>query len=421
MKKSKGFQWKPFSDKQIKLLTWWMPNVSPYADKDGVIAEGSIRAGKTIGMIDSFIMWSLDTFQGENFILGGKTIGSLKRNVLNPMFQILTSKGIPYKYVRSDDPHLEIGDNIYYIFGGDNERSQDRVQGLTAAGAFLDEVALMPKSFVDQVMGRCSVDGAKYFFNCNPAGPYHWFKLEMIDKAKEKQFLILHFTMDDNLSLSQKVKDRLHRMFSGVFFRRYIMGEWVLAEGLIYDMFTKEQHVVPTIEREYTQYYVACDYGTQNPMTFGLWGLYEDVWYKVKEYHYDGRKKARQKTDGEYLEDLQEFIGDIPIRGVIIDPSAASFIALLRKSRIKVIKAKNDVLDGIRRVAQLLNEGKIKYNDCCTETFREFSSYAWDEKAAQRGEDKPKKENDHQMDGDRYFANTIILATNRAGTSKSIL
>jgi PBSX family phage terminase large subunit len=216
MKKNKGFQFKPFFDQQIKLLTWWLPGVSPYADYDGIIAEGSIRAGKTMG--------------------------ALKRNVLNPMFQILVAKGIQYKYILSDDPRIEIGNNVYYIFGGDNEKSQDKVQGLTTAGAYLDEAAPMPKSFVNQVMGRCSVDGAKYFFNCNPGHPKHWLKVEIIDHAKEKNFLVLHFTMDDNLTLSEKVKERLKRMFSGIFYLCYILGQWVVAEGLVYDMFSEDKH-----------------------------------------------------------------------------------------------------------------------------------------------------------------------------------
>lgn len=221
--------------------------------------------------------------------------------------------------------------------------------------------------------------------------------------------LHLHFTMDDNLSLSEKIKERYKRMYSGIFFKRYILGLWVLAEGIIYDMFNKEKHVVETIDRPYTKYYVAIDYGTQNPTAFGLWGLYRGVWYKVKEYHHSGRETSKQKTDVEYSADLKEFVAGLRISSVIVDPSAASFIAQLKKDGFRVDKAKNEVLDGIRNVATALNEGLIKYNDCCKETQREFSSYVWDEKATNRGEDKPVKENDHHLDGDRYFVNTVIF------------
>ncbi|PEF07879.1 PBSX family phage terminase large subunit [Bacillus thuringiensis] len=416
------FKFRPFSKKQLQVLTWWRKD-SPVKDHDGIICDGSIRAGKTVSMALSYVMWGTETFNGENLGMAGKTIGSLRRNVITPLKKMLKSRKYKVKdhlsenmLTISKDGHT----NHFYIFGGKDESSQELIQGITLAGMFFDEVALMPQSFVNQATGRCSIEGSKYWFNCNPAGPYHWFKLEWIDNKEDKNLLHIHFTMDDNLSLSEKVKQRYHRMYSGVFFQRFILGLWVLAEGIVYDMFNKEKHVVKTVEREYEKYYVSCDYGTQNPMTYGLWGLCKGIWYKTKEYHYDGRKNSRQKTDDEYLDDLKEFIGDISIRGIIVDPSAASFIALLKKNRFKVLKAKNEVIDGIRNVARLLNEEKIKYNDCCKETFREYASYTWDEKATARGEDKPNKENDHQMDGDRYFVNTVVVTNNKAKAVKSI-
>ncbi|MGX5441522.1 PBSX family phage terminase large subunit [Bacillus thuringiensis] len=416
------FKFRPFSKKQLKVLTWWRKD-SLVKDHDGIICDGSIRAGKTVSMALSYVMWGTATFNGENLGMAGKTIGSLRRNVITPLKKMLKSRKYKVKdhlsenmLTISKDGHT----NHFYIFGGKDESSQELIQGITLAGMFFDEVALMPQSFVNQATGRCSIEGSKYWFNCNPAGPYHWFKLEWIDNKEDKNLLHIHFTMDDNLSLSEKVKQRYYRMYSGVFFQRFILGLWVLAEGIVYDMFNKEKHVVKTVEREYEKYYVSCDYGTQNPMTYGLWGLCKGIWYKTKEYHYDGRKNSRQKTDDEYLDDLKEFIGDISIRGIIVDPSAASFIALLKKNRFKVLKAKNEVIDGIRNVARLLNEDKIKYNDCCKETFREYASYTWDEKATARGEDKPNKENDHQMDGDRYFVNTVVVTNNKAKAVKSI-
>jgi PBSX family phage terminase large subunit len=406
-KKIKGFKFQPFSLKQKKLLFFWEKG-SPYADKDIVIADGAIRSGKTISMICSFIRWSLKYFSAENFILSGKTIGSLKKNVIGPMQQILNSWGLKYEYNRSEN-YIVIGDNIYYMYDANNEKSQDRLQGLTAAGAFADEVALFPQNFVDQMIGRCSVDGAKIFMNCNPGSPYHFIKTEFIDKAKEKNILYMHFTMDDNLSLSEKVKERFRRMFTGVFFKRYILGLWVQAEGLIYDMFDEVKYKVQTIMRDYKEYYISCDYGTQNATTFLLWGKYLDRWYLVNEYYYSGRDKGKQKADDEYYEDLVNFAGERKIKAVVIDPSAASFIALIRKKgKFKVKKAKNDVLEGIRNVASALNESLLQFNDCCLNTFKEFSSYIWDEKAVERGEDKPLKVMDHAMDAVRYFVNTIL-------------
>lgn len=411
-KKPAPFQFKPFSIKQKQVLTWWRKG-SLVKDKDGIICEGAVRAGKTVVMALSYVMWGMDTFNEVNLGMAGKTIGSFRRNVLTPLKRMLKARGYNVKEHRADN-FLTITykgkTNYFYIFGGKDEGSQDLIQGITLAGMFFDEVALMPQSFVNQATARCSVDGAKFWFNCNPAGPYHWFKLEWLDQLKEKNMLHIHFTMDDNLSLTETTKERYKRMYKGIFYQRYILGLWVLAEGVIYDMFDKDKHITKTVPRRYTKNYVSIDYGTQNPTTFGLWGLCDGVWYKTKEYHYDGRQKSKQKTDEEYLKDLQVFVEGIKdFKGVIVDPSAASFIALLKKNGFKVIKAKNDVIQGIRNVANALNNLMIKYNDCCKETFREYSSYIWDEKAANRGEDKPVKQNDHQMDGDRYFVNTILF------------
>lgn len=405
------FKWKPFSRKQLQVLTWWMPD-SPYHDHDAMIADGAVRSGKTASMSFSYIAWAMECFRDEQFGMAGKTIGALRRNVIVPLKRMLKSRGYHVKENRAENfmtVTFKGKANIFYLFGGRDERSQDLIQGLTLAGMFFDEVAIMPKSFVDQAIARCSVEGRKFWFNCNPGGPTHWFKLEWIDQAEQKRALLLHFTMDDNLSLSEKIKEGYRRMFSGVFYKRYILGLWVLAEGIIYDMFSDE-HRVPTIDRPYREYHISCDYGTKNPMTFGLWGKYAGTWYKVKEYHYDGRAEGRQKTDEDYYQDLEAFAGDLDIRSLIVDPSAASFIVAVEKHRrFRVEPAKNDVVDGIRNVATALSRRMILYNDCCLETFREYGSYVWDEKASLRGEDKPIKQNDHQMDADRYFVNTVMF------------
>ena len=406
------FKFSPFSKKQKKVLTWWHPK-SPVKDKDGIICDGSVRAGKTVVMSLSYVMWAMETFNEENLGMAGKTIGAFRRNVITPLKRMLKSRGYRVKDHRADN-FLTISKNgvtnYFYVFGGKDERSQDLIQGITLAGMFFDEAALMPESFVSQAEARCSVDGSKYWYNCNPASPYHWFKEKYIDKLKEKNLIRLHFTMDDNPSLSARVINRYKRMFTGVFYQRFILGLWVLAEGVIYDMFDKDKHSVQTKDRRYTEYYVSIDYGTQNPTTFGLWGMFEGKWYKIKEYYYDGRNSSRQKTDVEYSKDLKAFVKGIRTKGIIVDPSAASFIAQLRKDGFYVIEAKNAVLDGIRNVQTALMDEMILFNDCCKETFREFSSYVWDKKAADRGEDKPIKQFDHAMDADRYFVNTILFA-----------
>lgn len=407
------FKFAPFSRKQRQLLNWWTDG-SPVRDYDGIIADGSIRAGKTLPMSLSFVFWSMTQFDGQNFAMCGKTIGSFRRNVLPTLKEILPKHGYRVEDRRADNLILISSgqtSNCYYLFGGKDERSQDLIQGITLAGAYFDEVALMPESFVNQATARCSVDGSKWWFNCNPAGPYHWFKTGWIDKAADKHVLHLHFTMDDNLSLSEHIRQRFARQYTGVFYRRYILGEWAVAEGLIYDCFDEAVHVVPDEPREYSKYYISCDFGTYNPTTFGLWGLCKGVWYRIKEYYYSGRDKQRQKTPEQYADDLMDFAGDLPITQVIVDPSAAPLIAAIRqRTPYRVRKANNDVIKGITRVATALSGDKVKICACCQHSRKEFYTYAWDDKAAQRGEDKPIKTNDHCMDDIRYFVSAVIYA-----------
>lgn len=416
MKKVKQyFHFQPFSQKQRKVLNWWCEG-SPVREYDGIIADGAIRSGKTVSMSLSFVLWAMSSFSGQNFAMCGKTIGSFRRNVLFWLKLMMKSRGYTVADHRADNlVVISRGDveNYFYIFGGKDERSQDLIQGITLAGVFFDEVALMPESFVNQATGRCSVEGSKFWFNCNPDGPYHWFKQNWIDRRKEKHLIYLHFTMDDNLSLSEAVKQRYRGMYSGVFYKRYIQGLWCMAEGIIYDMFSENRHV-----RKLKDFagqlighnrYVSCDYGTQNATVFLLWekGL-DGVWYCTREYYYSGRDTGKQKTDSQYADDLEKWLNGTRIRGIIVDPAAASFIAELRKRGYKVVKAKNDVEDGIRLVSTLLNLGKIVFEEGCVNTRKEFASYIWDEKAAEHGEDKPVKQFDHAMDALRYFCYTIL-------------
>lgn len=406
------FKFKPFSRKQKQVLTWWTSK-SAVNGKDGIIADGAIRSGKTLCMSLSYVIWAMTTFRNQNLGMAGKTIGSFRRNVLFWLKLMLWSRGYKVKDHRADNM-VEITKNdvtnYFYIFGGKDERSQDLIQGITLAGMFFDEVALMPESFVNQATGRCSVEGSKFWFNCNPDGPYHWFKVNWIDKAIEKNLIYLHFTMDDNLSLSEVIKERYRKMYSGVFYKRYILGLWTVAEGIIYDMFDSAKHVYDSVINFLTnEIYISIDYGTQNATVFLLWQKDKNgIWYCVKEYYYSGRDNKKQKTDKEFADELDNFTKGIKVKKIIVDPSAASFIAVLKQRGYSIRKANNDVLDGIRFVGTLLNEGKIKFNASCVNTLKEFSGYIWDKKATDRGEDKPVKVEDHAMDAVRYFCYTII-------------
>ena len=298
--------------------------------------------------------------------------------------------------------------NTFFLFGGKDESSYTLIQGITLAGALLDEVALMPRSFVEQACARCSVEGSKLWFNCNPAGPEHWFYKEWILKCVERNALRLHLTMADNSALAPEIRQRYERMYSGMFYRRYILGEWCMAEGLVYQ-FDKEIDTVAALPEEMEkcgQWYISVDYGTLNPFSAGLWCVHAGQAIRVAEYYYSGREKSRMLTDEDYYEELNKLAGDRDIRSVIVDPSAASFIATIRQhGRFSVRKAKNDVLYGIHLTAAMLKAGVIRISEGCTDAIREFGLYRWDEKGET---DKPIKENDHAMDDIRYFCATVM-------------
>ena len=390
-------------------LTWW--NRPKFKHYDGIICDGAIRSGKTVSMADGFVLWSMSCFENQNFAICGKTIESLRRNVITLLPQWL--EGIFTITERRSENKLIISDgkrtNSYYLFGGKDESSYSLIQGITLAGVLFDEVALMPRSFVEQAMARCSVTGSKFWFNCNPESPAHWFYVEWIKKAAERNILYLHFTMDDNLSLAPEIKQRYQNMYVGVFYRRYILGLWVKAEGLVYPMFNRDAHVVKKIPAPNPRhrYYVAVDYGTVNPFAAGLWdyspGDKEAV--MVRELYYKGGSTNRVDNEA-YYKMLTELIGDYPIEYIIIDPSASSMIETIQKyGQHMVIKADNDVLNGIQDVTKFLNAGVLLFHKSCINTLDEFETYAWDEDSI---EDKVIKENDHSMDQIRYFCRTAL-------------
>ena len=424
-KKRPIFKFQPFPRKQRQIFTWWADN-SPVKDAAGIIADGAIRSGKTVSMSLSFVMWAMARYDGQNFIMAGKTISSFKRNVLQNLKLMLTSRGYHWIYhISGDFPNmLEISrngkTNYFYIFGGKDEGSQDLVQGITAAGAFFDEVALMPESFVNQATARCSVEGSTWWFNCNPAGPTHWFKVNWIDKRKKKRLLYLHFTMEDNLSLSEKIKERYRSMYAGVFYLRYIKGLWAVAEGLIYTMFTNanlySDEERPPALKNIASKSITVDYGTTNPCVFlEIWDDGTTLWID-REYRWDSRSEEAQrtgnpqKTDAQYADDMEMFMGpeDQDWCEIVIDPSAASFITELRTRGFYVTTADNEVLDGIRVVGSLLARRMIRINRRCKDLIGEMYSYVWDDKAAERGEEKPVKQKDHGPDALRYFCYTKL-------------
>ena len=390
------------SERQKKILAF------PYSRYDAIICDGAVRSGKTSIMTVSFVDWAMENFSNQRFGLCGKTVDSCTKNLVIPYISMAYAKKKYNIRWRRSDKLLEVRrgftTNYFEVFGGKDESSQDLIQGRTFAGVLLDEVVLMPQSFVNQALARCSVDGAKLWFSCNPGSPQHWFYLEWIKKNKERNALYLHFEMADNPSLSEKTLERYRSQYSGVFYDRYILGKWVLAEGLIYPMFDPD-NITDEIP-ESGEYYISCDYGTLNPFSAGLWCVTDKKAVRIREYYYSGREKQSSKTDEEYYTELEKLAGELPVESVIVDPSAASFIETIRRhGRFSVRKAKNDVLGGIVTTSRYIKSGQLQVCSCCKDAIREFGLYRWDDKAT---EDKPVKESDHAMDDIRYFCQTVL-------------
>lgn len=390
-----------FSVQQKRAITWWRTS-----GKQAVICDGAVRSGKTLAVGLGFFLWATATFRGRQLAVCGKTVGAAQRNLLSQVGPALRQMGFVWEEKVSRGT-VEVGlpgrTNTFFLFGGRDESSAALIQGMTLAGALLDEVALMPRSFVEQTCARCSVEGARLWFSCNPDTPEHWFYKQWIEKRDARGAEYLRFTMEDNPSLSEKVKQRYRDTFQGTFYRRFVLGEWVAAEGLVYDFFP-ELPRPPAPEKGLERWIISCDYGTVNPTSMGLWGLGKGIWYRVGEYYYDSRAQQRQKTDGEYADDLEALAGGRKLEAVVVDPSAASFMEVLRRRGQRVVKADNDVLSGIRLTAQLLKSGKIVICDGCRDSAREFGLYRW----AEGGErDRVVKEHDHAMDEIRYFAATV--------------
>ncbi len=401
-----------FSEKQKKVLTWWMPG-NPDAEKEAIVCDGAVRSGKTMAMGLSFFLWASACFDGRQFGVCGKTIASLRRNVLAEILPKLEGLGATWKEKRTENlvTLRFLGhENRFYVFGGRDESSASLIQGITFAGILLDEAALMPRSFVEQACARCSVAGSRLWFNCNPAGPSHWLYKTWILEAEQRNCLRLHFTMEDNPSLTPQIRQRYQKLYTGVFYRRCILGEWAQAEGRVYDFFSPE--MAARIPDSCDKWYISCDYGTVNPMSMGLWGRSQGIWYRVKEFYFNSRQEQRQMTDAEYADALESLAGDRTITTVIVDPSAASFLEVLRRRGWRVQKAKNDVLSGIRLTADLLKNGKLVICEGCSDCLREMEEYVWDLSGGSK--DRVRKEHDHAMDDMRYFAATV-LGENRTG------
>lgn len=392
----------PLSKKQRQIMEF------AQSEDMALICDGSVRSGKTTIMALTFVLWAMNNYDHTNFAICGKTVQAAERNILKPLMEVDglgAALSMSYKVstriltVRSGNKT-----NWFYLFGGKDESSYMLIQGITLAGVLFDEVALMPRSFVEQALSRAiSFEHPKYFFNCNPESPSHWFYKEWIERPRENTQHI-HFLLEDNPILTPQMIERTKGMYSGVFYDRYILGRWVIAEGLVYPMFG--ENCIVHDGPDDGDFYISIDYGTMNPFSAGLWRVTKKCAVRVAEVYYSGRAEHHQKTDEEYCDMVEQLAGDRTISAVVVDPSAASFIeALRRRGRFKVRHADNDVMNGIRTVSSFLKNGKIKIHESCENSIREFGLYRWDDKAR---EDQVIKDNDHAMDDIRYMAMTVL-------------
>ena len=407
--------WSEFSPKALDFLA--------NADARLNILYGSVRSSKTINCTVKWLDYLVNGPEGDLAMLG-KTIATLKRNVLNDLLDIVGDKN--YKWVNRQEGELLIFGRRVYCFGANNEDAESKIRGATFAGAYCDEANLYPQSVFNQLMARMSVKGAQCFCNCNPDSPFHWFYTDYITNEDIHDKKVWHFMMDDNLSLDPDYKKSLEEMYTGVWYDRMILGLWVAAEGRIYDMWEPSKHLVNTwklindqhINSQAIKWIVGCDYGTATVMTWGLYAkLPNGVVYKVREFYYDATKQTQQKTDGQFADMFRGWLSSISHQlGCIIhpkvvycDPSAASWKLELMQRGYIVQDANNDVINGIRYVSTQLTKGTFLVDNTCTNTNQEYNSYVWDSKAQQQGKDKPLKTHDHTCDCDRYVLYTESL------------
>lgn len=404
--------WVPFSPKALDVIK--------NADAQLNILHGSVRSSKTVTMTVAWIAY-LRTGPKGDLVMLGKSVATLQRNVLNDLFDIVGPKN--FHWVNKQQGELSILGRRVFAMGANNEGAEGKIRGATFAGAYCDEVNLYPESVWMQLMARLSVAGARCFANCNPDSPYHWFYVKVIKNVDILSKKVWHFTMDDNRSLSEEWKKQLSSMYTGVFKRRFIDGEWCVADGLIYDCFDKQRNVVhydeEFIKKHAIRYFISCDHGTSTVATWSMMVELNDVpghIHKLDEYYYDAQVMRHQKSDHAYLQDFQEWEGSrrylADLHGgwwyIYTDPAASTWKAALREAHYRVIDADNSVIDGIRTVSSLLDQGLFTMEPTCKNTIKQYESYRWDPDAQLLGVDKPIKEEDHTCDADRYGLYTYM-------------
>lgn len=396
----------------------------------GNLWEGAVRSSKTISSIMVWLRY-IRTGPPGALLMVGKTERTLKRNIIDVIVQMIGKKRCDY---RAGAGEVVIFGRTIYVAGANDERAADKIKGLTLAGAYLDEVTTYPETFFQMLETRLSVEGAQWYGTTNPEGPNHWLKKQILDRARlhlrrdgtvvetqDPDALDVHrfsFVLDDNPSLPAAYVASLKRSHQGLFFKRYILGEWCLAEGVIYDSFDEARHVVDLVPEISRWMCVGLDYGTVNPFAALLIGIGADNrLYVASEYRHDSRVAKRQLTDAQYSVGVRRWLSTYEHRGqkgvqpswIFVDPSAASFMTQLWSDGMPgVAKADNEVKDGIRSVSTAFGENVLSVHRSCTGLLEELPAYVWDAKASAKGIDQPLKVDDHSVDGLRYGLHSSV-------------
>ncbi len=371
------------------------------------IAHGSVRSGKTYSTLLRFAELVIDC-PDNKIIMIGNSFGAIKENAVKLLTDELF-KG--YCVWKPGKQCLIFGDKEIRVIGAHDEGSVRAIQGNTHSLAYVDELTTIPYNFVDMLTTRLSHDWSKLIATCNPNSPVHPVKEKLIDNTDPLYSYSLHFNVNDNPGISERAKNDLRTQYSGLFYRRYILGEWVAAEGAIYSDFSRDSHVLDRPPHYAQNYFVGVDYGVHNPFAAVLIGHNNDytphLWVE-KELYWDSKKTYRQKTNSELADDLERFIDGYNVRGVYLDPSAESFEVECKRRRMRVIQAKNDVYPGITFVANLISNHELKVVKDCPNTIGEIESYVWDSKKAEKGVEEPVKKMDHAIDALRYALFTVF-------------
>lgn len=372
--------------------------------------SGAVRSGKTIGSLVAFLIHLSRAPQTGLVLICGRTLQTIERNILEPMQDpALFGPIADYVHHTRGAPTATILGRTVHLIGASDARAEGRLRGLTACLALLDEATLVPEGFFSQMLARLSVPGARALLTTNPDGPGHWLRKNFILRAAELGMAHFHFTLDDNPTLSDEYVAAIKAENVGVFYRRFVLGEWCMAEGAIYDMWDADKYIVDEIPPIWRWIGVGVDYGTTNAFSALLVGMdASQTLYVVSEYRHDSKTARRQLTDVEYSQRLRTWLTSQGVQpeSVVVDPSAASFMQQLQRDGISPTPADNAVLDGIRTVSSLMAAGRLRVHRSCKGLLDELPSYSWDEKLARRGLDAPMKVADHSVDALRYVIRT---------------